>query len=97
VSQGINFHEVVFGLLRPEPSVSFQAIKDVWQMRVTPQQKTGLLLLPAEVAAWARNTALNLARRGVDIIFSYRANRPEAEPLIRKIEELGRKAVAFQL
>ena len=44
-----------------------------------------------------RNTAINLARRGVDIIFTYRADRAEAESLIREIEELGRKAAAFQL
>src|ERR1700756_433320 len=44
-----------------------------------------------------RNTAINLARRGVDIIFTYRANRAEAESLIREIEGLGRKVAAFQL
>lgn len=44
-----------------------------------------------------RNTAVNLARRGVDIIFTYRANQAEAESLIREIEELGRKAAAFHL
>ena len=44
-----------------------------------------------------RNTAINLARRGVDVIFTYRANRAEAESLIREVEGLGRKAAAFQL
>jgi NAD(P)-dependent dehydrogenase (short-subunit alcohol dehydrogenase family) len=44
-----------------------------------------------------RNTAVNLARRGVDILLTYRANRAEAESLIREVEGLGRKAVAFQL
>jgi NAD(P)-dependent dehydrogenase (short-subunit alcohol dehydrogenase family) len=44
-----------------------------------------------------RNTALNLARRGVDIIFTYRANQAEAESLIREVEGLGRKAAAFRL
>jgi len=38
-----------------------------------------------------RNTAVNLARRSVDIIFTYRVNQKEAEPLIREIEALGRK------
>ena len=28
-----------------------------------------------------RNTAVNLARRGVDILFTYRANQKEAERL----------------
>ena len=44
-----------------------------------------------------RNTAVNLARRGVDIIFTYRANQTEAESLIREAEKLGRKAAAFRL
>jgi NAD(P)-dependent dehydrogenase (short-subunit alcohol dehydrogenase family) len=44
-----------------------------------------------------RNTAVNLARRGVDIIFTYRANQAKAESLILEIERLGRKTAAFQL
>lgn len=44
-----------------------------------------------------RNTALNLARRGVEIIFTYRSNQGEAESLIHEIEGLGRKAAAFRL
>jgi NAD(P)-dependent dehydrogenase (short-subunit alcohol dehydrogenase family) len=44
-----------------------------------------------------RNTAVNLARRGVDIIFTYRVNQKEAESLIREIEALGRKAAGFRL
>lgn len=44
-----------------------------------------------------RNTAVNLARRGVDIIFTYRANRQEADSLVREIEAIGQKAVALRL
>lgn len=44
-----------------------------------------------------RNTALNLTPRGVDIIFTYRANEQEAEALVREIESLGRKSAAFRL
>lgn len=44
-----------------------------------------------------RNTAINLARRGVDIVFTYRANEKEAESLIREVEAMGRKAAAFRL
>jgi NAD(P)-dependent dehydrogenase (short-subunit alcohol dehydrogenase family) len=44
-----------------------------------------------------RNTALNLARRGVDVIFTYHSNQKEAESLIREIEAMGRKAVGFHL
>jgi NAD(P)-dependent dehydrogenase (short-subunit alcohol dehydrogenase family) len=44
-----------------------------------------------------RNTAVNLARRGVDVIFTFRSNQAEAESLISEIEATGRKAAAFPL
>ncbi|HKD82574.1 MAG TPA: SDR family oxidoreductase [Candidatus Angelobacter sp.] len=44
-----------------------------------------------------RSTAVNLARRGVDVIFTYHSNKKEAESLIREVETLGRKAAGFQL
>jgi NAD(P)-dependent dehydrogenase (short-subunit alcohol dehydrogenase family) len=44
-----------------------------------------------------RNTAINLAKRGVDVIFTYHSNQTEAESLIREIEALGRKAAASRL
>jgi NAD(P)-dependent dehydrogenase (short-subunit alcohol dehydrogenase family) len=44
-----------------------------------------------------RNTAVNLARRGVDILFSYNSNLADAQSLIREVEAAGRKAAAFQL
>src|ERR1700678_4427090 len=44
-----------------------------------------------------RNTAINLARRGVDIIFTYRANEKESESLIREIEAMGRRAAVLRL
>lgn len=44
-----------------------------------------------------RNTAVNLARRGVDLIFTYRSKHEEAESLIREAEGMGRRAAAFRL
>jgi NAD(P)-dependent dehydrogenase (short-subunit alcohol dehydrogenase family) len=44
-----------------------------------------------------RNTAVTLARRGVDVIFTYHSKQAEAESLIREIEAMGRKAAAFRL
>ena len=44
-----------------------------------------------------RNTATNLIQRGVDVIFTYRANKEEAEGLVREAEAAGRKAAASQL
>ena len=44
-----------------------------------------------------RNTVLNLARRGVDSIFTYNSNRAEAESLMREVSETEAKAIALQL
>lgn len=44
-----------------------------------------------------RNTAVHLARRGVDILFTYRAKQKDAESLISEVEALGRRAAEFQL
>lgn len=44
-----------------------------------------------------RNTAVNLARKDVDVIFTYRSSQTAAEDLIREIEEMGSKAAAFRL
>lgn len=44
-----------------------------------------------------RNTAINLARRDVDIIFTYRSNQAEAESFMHEAEALGRRAAGFRL
>src|SRR5262249_16133254 len=44
-----------------------------------------------------RNTAVNLAKRGVDVIFTYHSNQTEAESLSREIEAMGGKAASSRL
>ena len=44
-----------------------------------------------------RNTVLSLAARGVRSIFTYRANRTEAEKVVALAGEAGAKALALQL
>ncbi|MDX1292472.1 MAG: SDR family oxidoreductase [Hyphomonas sp.] len=44
-----------------------------------------------------RNTALSIARRGGDVLFTYRSRADEAEALVAEIEGMGRKARAFRL
>lgn len=44
-----------------------------------------------------RNTALNIARRGSDVIITYRSGEAEAREVVAQIEALGRKAVALRL
>jgi len=44
-----------------------------------------------------RNTVLSLAKRGVDTIFTYHSNRAEADHVVGRVAEAGRKAIALQL
>jgi len=44
-----------------------------------------------------RNAALALARRGVDVVITYRSREADAAELVAEVEQLGRKAVALQL
>jgi len=44
-----------------------------------------------------RNTAIALARNGVDVIGTFHSNKAEADDTAAAIEALGRKAVMFQL
>jgi len=44
-----------------------------------------------------RNTALSLAKKGVDVILTYNSNKTEADSAVAAIQALGGKAVALQL
>ncbi|MEF0939736.1 SDR family NAD(P)-dependent oxidoreductase [Rhizobium sp. BR 362] len=61
------------------------------------RSKTKLAIITGGSRGLGRNTAVHLARRGVDVIVTYNANRAEAESAVAEIEALGQKAVALQL
>ncbi|WP_119680571.1 SDR family NAD(P)-dependent oxidoreductase [Indioceanicola profundi] len=44
-----------------------------------------------------RNTAVSIARRGGDVILTYRSGSDDANAVVAEIERMGRKAVALQL
>jgi NAD(P)-dependent dehydrogenase (short-subunit alcohol dehydrogenase family) len=44
-----------------------------------------------------KNAALQLAKKGTDIILTYRSQKEEAIEVVKSIEKLGRKAVALYL
>ena len=44
-----------------------------------------------------RNMAHHLAARGVDIIFTYKSSKAEADSLVAELAQIGRKAVALSL
>ncbi|MBA5791497.1 SDR family oxidoreductase [Flavobacterium sp. xlx-214] len=44
-----------------------------------------------------KNMALSLAKKGIDVILTYNSNKEEADKVVAEIQNLGQKAVAFQL
>ncbi|QQL51572.1 SDR family NAD(P)-dependent oxidoreductase [Mucilaginibacter ginkgonis] len=44
-----------------------------------------------------RDMALNLAKKGIDVVLTYHSNKEEADKVVSQIEEAGQKAAAFQL
>ena len=43
------------------------------------------------------NTALALAKKGVDVIITYHSKKAEADEVVAQIQQMGQKAVALQL
>ena len=64
---------------------------------ITTKSSTKIALVTGASRGLGRNTALNLAGKGVDLIVTYHSNRAEADSAVAAIEALGRKAVALQL
>ncbi len=58
---------------------------------------TKIALVTGGSRGLGRNTALALARKGVDVVITYRSRKDEADAAIAEIAALGRKAAAFQL
>lgn len=44
-----------------------------------------------------KSTALNLAKKGNDVIITYHSKKIEADAVVKEIEQLGQKALALQL
>jgi NAD(P)-dependent dehydrogenase (short-subunit alcohol dehydrogenase family) len=44
-----------------------------------------------------KDMALNLAKKGLDVILTYNSKKEEAEAVVNEIEKLGQKAAAIQL
>ena len=61
------------------------------------EESSKIAIITGASRGLGRNTALALAKRGVDIILTYHSNKTEADAAVAEIEALGRRAVAFQL
>jgi len=44
-----------------------------------------------------KNMAINIAKKGIDVVLTYHSNKQEADNVVKEIEALGQKAAAFQL
>lgn len=58
---------------------------------------TKIALITGASRGLGRNTALNIARRGADVIITYQSREQEAQAVVTQIRAMGRKAVALQL
>jgi len=58
---------------------------------------TKIALVTGANRGLGRNTAVSIARRGGDVIVSYRDNMAQAEEVVAEIRGLGRTAVALRL
>ena len=62
-----------------------------------PDQSPKIALITGGSRGLGRNTAVHLARSGVDVVLTYHSNRAEADAAVDEIRALGRKAAALQL
>jgi NAD(P)-dependent dehydrogenase (short-subunit alcohol dehydrogenase family) len=61
------------------------------------QDITKIALITGASRGLGRNAALALAKKGVDVIVTYRSNEAEAQNVVSEIEQIGGKAIALQL
>lgn len=61
------------------------------------KDKTKIALVTGASRGLGKNTALTLARKGVDVIVTYHNSDEEAKSVVSAIAEIGAKAVALQL
>lgn len=58
---------------------------------------TKIALVTGASRGLGRNTAMNIARRGADVIITYQSREDDAQAVVAEIRAMGRKAVALQL
>jgi len=62
-----------------------------------PDHSPKIALITGGSRGLGRNTAIHLARSGVDVVLTYRSNKADADLAVAEIESLGGKAAALQL
>lgn len=64
---------------------------------MTNETNSKIALVTGGSRGLGRNTVLNLAKRGIDSIFTYNSRQAEAEKVVGLVAEAGQKAIALQL
>jgi NAD(P)-dependent dehydrogenase (short-subunit alcohol dehydrogenase family) len=59
--------------------------------------KNKIALVTGGSRGLGKDMSLNLAKKGIDVVFTYHSNKQEAEKVVAEIEALGQKAKTFQL
>lgn len=59
--------------------------------------QTKVALVTGGSRGLGRNMAIALAKKGIDVLITYHSNETEAQKVVEAIQQLGRKATAFQL
>ncbi|MEP7319164.1 MAG: SDR family oxidoreductase, partial [Panacibacter sp.] len=59
--------------------------------------RTKIALVTGGSRGLGKDTAISIARKGMDVILTYRTNEAEAHAVVKEIESLGQKAAALQL
>jgi len=59
--------------------------------------KTKIALVTGGSRGLGKNSALKIAKKGLDVIITYHSNKEEAENVVAEIQALGQKAIAYQL
>jgi NAD(P)-dependent dehydrogenase (short-subunit alcohol dehydrogenase family) len=73
------------------------SLPDKFPRRQKMTKTTKIAIVTGASRGLGRNTAIALAKNGVDVIGTYRSNKKEADETAVAINALGRKAVMFQL
>ncbi|WP_433901189.1 SDR family NAD(P)-dependent oxidoreductase [Sphingobacterium puteale] len=58
--------------------------------------KNKIALVTGGSRGLGRNMAINLAKKGIDVILTYHSNKEEADHVVSNIQALGQHAAAFQ-
>jgi NAD(P)-dependent dehydrogenase (short-subunit alcohol dehydrogenase family) len=61
------------------------------------EKKNKIALVTGGSRGLGKDMALNLAKKGVDVILTYNSKKDEAEAVVAQIKESGQKAAALQL